>query len=213
MTRIDYVNGTAVVCDYDAADRPTLIRYEDAAGNAYLALAYEYTPDGLVSGITETDELSPAAGLVIFPGQTIGPIVSQVDFEYDARNRLTRELRTTINGVADSDLGAAEYDLSYTYDLGGNRLTKVNNRSGVVTTYHYDIKTDDAIDNGQHNNRLLWYDVTGPILEGSTGPMLEQTVYTYGPAGNVLRQCRMPGRRSPRFAGSCVVTLHTTDNL
>jgi len=150
-----------------------------------LELAYTYSADGLVTRIIETDEVTEAQGIVP-PGQPIPPIVSQVDFEYDNRNRLIRETREETSAIA-IDTGPVEYDLSYAYDAGGNRLSKTDNDSGVVTTYHYDIETDDGIDGGQHNNRLLWYDVSGPIVEGSTGPMLEQTVYTYGPAGNVLR--------------------------
>ena len=184
LRRVDHGNGTAVIRQYDAADRPTLIRHEDAGGNAMLELAYEYTPDGLVKRLTETDEVSEGQGLGT-GGQTFPPLISQVDFEYDNRNRLTRETREALNNVFDTDLGPAEYDLSYTYDAGGNRLSKTDHRSGVLTTYHYDVT--EAGDGGQHNNRLLGYDVSGPIMVGSTGPMLEQTVYTYGPAGNVTR--------------------------
>jgi len=90
MTRIDYGNGTAVVRAYDAANRPTVIRYEDVAGNAYLALAYEYTADGLVQRITETDELSPVgAAPQPLPGQPVGPIVSQVDFEHVTKRAIS----------------------------------------------------------------------------------------------------------------------------
>ena len=188
LRRVDHGNGTAVVRDYDAADRPTLIRHENAGGNAFIELTYTYTADGLVQQFIEKDLVSEgqADGASINPGGegTTTPIRSRVMFEYDNRNRLTRETRT-VTGAFDVDLGPSEYDLSYTYDAGGNRLTKVDHRSGVVTTYHYDIT--EAGDGGQHNNRLLSYDVTGPVVEGSTGPMLEQTVYTYGPAGNVTR--------------------------
>ena len=188
LTRVDHGNGTAVVRDYDAADRPTLIRHEDAGGNAMLELAYTYSADGLVTRIIETDEVSEGQGLGT-GGQQFPPLISQVDFEYDNRNRLTRETREALNNVFDTDLGPSEYDLSYTYDLGGNRLSKENHRSGVVTTYHYDVDLENAgdVDNFQHNNRLLGYDVSGPIVVGSTGPMLEQTLYRYGPAGNVMQ--------------------------
>jgi len=118
------------------------------------------------------------------PGQPVAPIVVQVDFEYDNRNRLTRETRDTVNNVVDIDLGPAAYDLSYTYDAGGNRLTKTDLLSGRITTYVYDIETDNAIDNNQHNNRLLGYDITEP---GSVNPVpVEKTLYKYGPAGNIM---------------------------
>jgi len=53
LTRVDNGNGTAVIHQYDAADRPTLIRHAAAGGNAMLALAYEHTGDGLVKRIVE----------------------------------------------------------------------------------------------------------------------------------------------------------------
>jgi YD repeat-containing protein len=184
VTRVDHGNGTVVVRQYDAADRLTLIRHEDGGGLAMLELAYTYSADGLVTRIIETDEVTEAQGIVP-PGQAIPPIVSQVDFEYDARNRLIRETREETSAIA-IDTGPVEYDLSYTYDAGGNRLSKTDNDSGVVTTYHYDIETDDGIDGGQHNNRLLWYDVTDTDPATGAPIAVEQTRYKYGPAGNVM---------------------------
>ena len=64
LTRVDHGNQTAVVRQYDAADRPTLIRHEDAVGDAMLALAYTYSADGLVTRIIETDEVSEASFFV-----------------------------------------------------------------------------------------------------------------------------------------------------
>jgi RHS repeat-associated protein len=184
VTRVDHGNGTVVVRQYDAADRLTLIRHEDAGGNAMLELAYTYSADGLVTRIIETDEVTEAQGIVP-PGQAIPPIVSQVDFEYDARNRLTRETRTETGSIA-IDTGPVEYDLSYTYDAGGNRLSKTDGLTGRVTTYVYDIETDNAIDNDQHNNRLLGYDVTDTDPATGAAIAVEQTLYKYGPAGNVM---------------------------
>ena len=68
-------------------------------------LVYSYSPDGLITQTTETDDA----------GQ-----VSTVTFGYDNRNRLTDEAR----------VGTHPYSLSYTYDAVGNRLTKTNNLSG-----------------------------------------------------------------------------------
>ena len=113
------------------------------------------------------------------------PIVAQVDFEYDNRNRLTRETRT-VTGDFDADLGPSEYDLSYAYDAGGNRLTKSDGLTGRVTTYVYDIETDNAIDNNQHNNRLLGYDVTDTDPATGASIPVELARYKYGPAGNVM---------------------------
>jgi len=151
-----------------------------------LELAYTYSADGLVKRIVETDAVTPAQGIVP-NGQTIGPIVSQVDFTYDNRNRLTRETRME-NGVTAIDTGPVEYDLSYTYDAGGNRLTKTDNRSGRVTAYTYDIT--EINDGGQHNNRLLGYDVTDTDPASGASIALEQTLYEYGAAGNVVKLVR-----------------------
>jgi RHS repeat-associated protein len=149
-----------------------------------LELAYTYSADGLVTRIIETDEVTEAQGIVP-PGQAIPPIVSQVDFEYDNRNRLIRETREETSAIA-IDTGPVEYDLSYAYDAGGNRLSKTDGLTGRVTTYVYDIETDNAIDNNQHNNRLLGYDVTDTDPATGAPIAVEQTRYKYGPAGNVM---------------------------
>lgn len=99
------------------------IRHETDAAARIHELAYSYTYDGLVA---QTDEWDAAAQQ------------STVVFGYDNRNRLTSEQRT----------GQKAYDRAYTYDLGGNRLTKVDATNGMTTTYHYDIT--DLEDGGQH---------------------------------------------------------------
>jgi hypothetical protein len=189
VTRVDYGNGTRVVRVYDNADRIMQIRYEDGGGNAFIKLDYTFTADGLVQRIVETDLVSNYQvlyGPTILPGGvTPQPIVAQVDFEYDNRNRLTRETRT-VTGDYDADLGPSEYDLSYAYDAGGNRLTKSDGLTGRVTTYVYDIETDNAIDNNQHNNRLLGYDVTDTDPATGASIPVELARYKYGPAGNVM---------------------------
>jgi RHS repeat-associated protein len=190
VTRVDYGNGTRVVRVYDNADRVMQIQYQDAGAHAFIKLDYTFTADGLVQRIVETGLVSNYQvlyGPTVLPGGvTPQPIVAQVDFEYDNRNRLTRETRT-VTGDYDADLGPSEYDLSYAYDAGGNRLTKSDGLTGRVTTYVYDIETDNAIDNNQHNNRLLGYDVTDTDPATGAPIAVEQTRYKYGPAGNVLR--------------------------
>ena len=54
-----------------------------------------------------------------------------IGYDYDARRRLIRETR--------AGGGPGEYDIAYTYDAGGNRLTKTDLLNVVVTTYHYDV--------------------------------------------------------------------------
>ena len=72
------------------------------------------------------------------------------------------------------------YDFAYTYDQGGNRLTKTNFIAGHTTYYHYDITEPD--DGDQHNNRLLSSDVVA-----FTGETIERRWYLYGAEGNIAR--------------------------
>ena len=46
--------------------------------------------------------------------------------------------------------------LTYTYDQGGNRLTKTDNNN-IQTVYHYDL--EDPADYLTKNNRLMYYEV------------------------------------------------------
>ena len=83
------------------------------------------------------------------------------------------------------------YDIAYTYDQVGNRLTKTDsaNSSAVkLTEYYYDTvaaNRNPAIPT--NNNRLIWY--TEKVSNGSGGWTLLRTVYyTYtrnGDATNI----------------------------
>jgi len=96
-------------------------------------------------------------------------------FGYDHRGRLTSEYRTVIaaNG------GAGWYTLSYTYDLGGNRLTKVDDLHGTTDVYHYDLENPALY--GSKNNRLMYIETAD-----DAGPV-SKTYYYYNDHGNVER--------------------------
>ncbi|MCG8408979.1 MAG: hypothetical protein MI923_27555 [Phycisphaerales bacterium] len=179
LTRAIRGNGTEVRYEYFDNNRVKKIRHLDDNGDEMLVLEYAYTPDSLVESITEADKSTA-------PGHTI---TATVDFEYDNRNRLTRETRddSGATGVA-----KIEYDISYTHDQGGNRKTKTNHMTGDVTTYTYDIT--DASDGGQHNNRLLYWET-----KDSTNTVIQKAWYRYGAAGQVDRVVRQTGSSTPEI--------------
>jgi RHS repeat-associated protein len=153
-----------------------------------LELEYEYETDGVVDKITETPETSP---------QTI------VGFEYDNRKRLTREVRA----LQTTPIATTEYDLSYTYDQGGNRLTMEESANPFNKTrvrYYYDVHPPDPNPYDTFNNRLMKYEtysvapggmfgMMGPMGPGGGGAgeqetLLSTTYYDYyGHSGNVER--------------------------
>ena len=98
------------------------------------------------------------------------------------RNRLIREQRSDSGATS---VAPVNFDVEYTYDQGGNRLSKIENHTGLTTTYTYDVQIAGSADGHQHNNRLLFqetldeYDVA-----------VERRWYHYGPNGNIERLVR-----------------------
>jgi len=160
LTSIDYPNATQVLYQYDDADRVTQIHHTIVAGQTILKLDYVYKSDGLVSTITEYDNIG---------------YLATTTFNYDNRNRLTRELRS----------GSNPYDVSYTYDAGSNRLTKVDGVNGLTTYYTYDIADQSYY--GSRNNRLMWYEI-----RNSVNQVVETVWYGYHKGGHVQQIVRKP---------------------
>ncbi|MCK6486076.1 MAG: hypothetical protein L6R00_18275 [Phycisphaerae bacterium] len=103
-----------------------------------------------------------------------------VTFTYDNHNRLTHEVRTPAQGASPQN---PAYDLAYTYDAGGNRLTKIDAVNNVTTVYHYDVQDQEAY--GTRNNRLMWYEVS------QDGQEVEKVYYAYhagGHADQIIRK-------------------------
>ena len=103
-----------------------------------------------------------------------------VSFDYDDRGRLIGETR-----VEDT---TTVYDLAYTYDQVGNRLTKTNAVTDMLTVYVYDVHcTPDAagddMEMNTHNNRLLAYRVYDGD-DPQTDNLLRTVRYTYYDNGN-----------------------------
>jgi len=140
LTVVDYANGAQIVREYDDADRLLCIKHKDLSGTIRQQTDYVWNDDNTVDQRTETDATDLVSSVAV------------VDFEYDARGRLTRETRTVDQTPA--------YDFSYTYDGLGNRLTKTDNLTDVFTKYYYDSveeNRDPAFPT--NNNRLLKYEI------------------------------------------------------
>jgi YD repeat-containing protein len=127
VTLDDYDNDHALTKVYmDEADHTKKIaHYADGALLPFLSLTYSYDSDGLITGCTE------ARGMAI----------SYTSYEYDTLHRLTGETCT----------GSPSYDFSYTYDAGGNRLTKTDNTHETTINYLYDVQEHQ----GPIENKLL----------------------------------------------------------
>jgi len=107
VTRQDNPNGTYVEIAYNDADQITSIVHHKSDATIFKRFDLLYNSDGGISQITELDG-------------------SVVTFSYDALHRLTSDVRT----------GTNPYNISYTYDPAGNRLTRV--KDGVTTKNSYD---------------------------------------------------------------------------
>jgi YD repeat-containing protein len=193
VERIEYSNDTSVNYVYDAALRLTSIDHQNILDNTILKLSYEYTDNGLISKITETDNLG---------------VVGWVKFAYDARGRLIQEVRT----------GEHPYHIAYEYDQGGNRTRKVRSLPGcdrIETVYHYDVENPDYY--GSFNNRLMYYETyetcrvfvedyghNDSCGTGAKDPV-STTWYYYNAAGNVVYVATEqvnPAPGEPTFSGT-----------
>jgi YD repeat-containing protein len=163
-----YSNGTQTVYAYDYANRPTLIKHMRST-TVLRSLTYTWSADGLVTDIDDTYLVENS-----FPVEWEG----HTNFTYDKRNRLTRETRAETGAST-----AGSYDLEYTYDAAGNRLTKVEYAAGVpvrTTEYTYDISNPAFY--GSQNNRLMKSKV---YPTGTPESPVEERWYEYDVVGRV----------------------------
>lgn len=163
-------NGTETVITYDDASRVTSVHDKISGGDTILKRDFtEYSPDGLILTIEEFED----------DGEDPDATITYV---YDKLNRLTEEHR-------DGGEFGISYDRVYTYDAGGNRLTK--NDGTYLTTYTYDI--DDWEEYGSNDNRLLKYEVR----EILTTDLIETVWYTYAVQENYTGDVRQIIRHRP----------------
>ncbi len=170
LRRVDYANSAAVEYAYDAAGRITAINHLNAAGQIMLRLNYEYDPyDVRGLPIMITEEQDTLAGTVTTAVTT---------FEYDGLGRLKHETR-----VGDP---ASSYDLAYTHDAGGNRLSTIDEVNHVETVYHYDVEDEAEYVYDSFNNRLMYFETFD--TSGAEAELVSTTYYFYNDYGNVTRK-------------------------
>ncbi|HKP95220.1 MAG TPA: DUF6531 domain-containing protein [Fibrobacteria bacterium] len=138
-------NGTTSGYQYDALNRLTRVRHYKA-GTILAHYAYALSAAGIRTQVTEKDS-------------------SKAFFAYDSLYRLKSERRT----------GNHTDTMTYTYDLVGNRLTKVHR--GVTTNYAY-------------NNR-------DQLLSEWDGA--DSTLYAYDSAGRMLTKAEVGGTTHYRW--------------
>jgi len=172
---ITYGNGASVHYEYDTARRLTEIDHKDSIGDTFLEMEYTYYNDDLPATITESDMLG---------------VTAIVTFAYDNRNRLIDEERDAPGAPSTA------YDLEYTYDQGGNRLTKVDAINERLTEYHYDLEDPESYES--KNNRLMYYDVFDTSNQSST--LESTTYYYYNASGNPTRIVTRPASGNSRTA-------------
>ncbi len=85
------------------------------------------------------------------------------------------------------------YDIAYTYDQVGNRLTRADAVSGRETNYFYDSSSNPAHVMGDPvfitaNNRLVRYEEFDPAWAGGASPVRVVRYYYYqtGDVANII---------------------------
>ena len=147
-----------------ALGRPETITHKVTGGATLLQIDYEYSINNWVAQRTETD-------YTVLPSVT-----TVVTFAYDDRGRLIGETR--VEGGT-----TTKYDLDYTYDQVGNRLTKSDAVAGLYTFYHYDVHTDpNEMEDATYHNRLLYYEVYDGD-DPNADNLLRTVRYTYYETG------------------------------
>ncbi|MBA2115003.1 putative Ig domain-containing protein [Bremerella alba] len=191
LERIDYANGMIAYHEYDSLNRLELLTNygsdatpEDLSDNPVLeSFDYHLDVDGTRTGVTETR----------YDGGS--PLVTEIDWTYDAADRLIQE-------EFDSHDDSLDFTATYTFDLVGNRLEKTvdNGSDGSVehvTTYVVDAndrlltETLNSTNNAEDRFTEFSYDAdqqTGKqIFAGldNSGTLLSEATYAYNLQGRL----------------------------
>jgi len=143
-------NSSTVTTTFDSANRPTEILHKDSSNNVLADYHYSYDGVGNVSTRTDSD----------------GTVTS---FGYDAADQLTSESRDNSHSTG--------YDLAYTYDHNGNRLTKVvGTGGGAVTTTNTYGTHDQLLTSG---SKSYGYDYNGNCTSVTVGSSVTYITYDY----------------------------------
>ncbi len=177
---------------YDNANRITSIDHQDYANLTMIKYVFQWRKDNTLEW---RDECRIVSGQLVCDARTT--------FAHDLRKRLIGETRVE-NGVT-------IYDLAYTYDQLGNRLSKIDYNAQTQTDYYYDAdfwgtlqadaasntrlalaglptalhytREDGVTSVDSIDNRLIYY-IERPI-SGGTASVTREVWYTYVQAGNV----------------------------
>ena len=147
-------NGGAISHTFDAAGRETLIQNISAAGVAQAVFTNTYSATNNRLTVQELDG-------------------TRVTFGYDVTSQLTLEQRN----------GAQAYDIGYSYDRTGNRLTQTS--SGAITNYNYNAANAQVLitpPTGAPTTQT--FDPVGNLTIQNTGGAL--TTQTWSPENRLL---------------------------
>ena len=143
-------NSSTVTTTFDNANRPTEILHKDSSNTVLADYHYSYDGVGNVSTRTDSD----------------GTVTT---FGYDNADQLTSESRDNSHSTG--------YDLAYTYDHNGNRLTKVvGTGGGAVTTTNTYGTHDQLLTSG---SKSYGYDYNGNCTSVTVGSSVTYLTYDY----------------------------------
>jgi RHS repeat-associated protein len=153
IVTLTHANGATAGYSYNAAGWVTSLVNAKSSAVTITSHAYSYDAVGNPIGMTEAN----------------GDVLT---WTYDALNQLTHEQRSGDNA----------YDLTYTYDPVGNRLTKLT--GGVTTTYTYDAANELTLEDAGGTLTTYSYDENGNTLVWNASG--SRTTLTWGYEDEVL---------------------------
>ena len=177
ITQIDYPNGFYELYKYNEVGRLTNLETYNKTGITYWNYSYAYDNNGNILNILEA---------------FTNTIISN---DYDALNRLLNSTRVS------SSPFISNYNIQYTYDGVGNRISETYN--GIPSLYSYD-NADRMLSKGTNTYD---YDNNGNLIEKSEGlditnysydyenrltavelPNGDNVSYQYSPNGNIIQR-------------------------
>jgi YD repeat-containing protein len=162
-----HANGTLAEQDYDAAGRGSAVRNLGADRAVISIFTYSYDAAGNRTGVAEANG-------------------DRVTWSYDETSQLTREQRA----------GDHAYDVTYSYDPVGNRLTQVS--SSATTTYSYDAANELSTSEDSTGLTTFSYDANGNTT-GELRPNGDRVTYSWD-GENRLTQMELPAGVVNTFA-------------
>ncbi len=136
------------------------------------------SPFGAAGGLWVAHSRTAASVFKSPVGQRIGTGTPLSTLGSSSLGRLKHEAR-----VGDP---ASSYDLAYTHDAGGNRLSTIDEVNEVETVYHYDVEDEAQYVYGSANNRLMYFETFDTSAYGHE--LVSTTYYYYNDYGNITRK-------------------------